>query len=458
MDWLMVALGYVLRSVPLLGAAIAALVGVWFAIAAGTRATVGAWVLAVAFVVETWFVAAPSVQMGIQLSTNDAAALLLLSGLIFRFVFLGFPGRSRELVAWVALSTLVGCSLIFGLLAYGSKAGVEARPTVYFIVAGFYFACFHYAREDLLRLGRMFQWLAWAVAFVVAYRWLGLKLGFVSAQLVYTAGASSEFRVVGSDPTFLLAVAGCAHVVSWLGTSRMRSLLSAVVMLGLVLLLQHRSVWVATIGALIVIAWMNRPAVRKKALPISALLLVGLVSAVFLVLLNPDSRIAETLSRSVLSVTEARGTHVDRLSGWIELLHGYVNGGPRVWLLGHTFGSGYERWVLGQLREFSPHNFYVQLLLRVGALGVVLFIWVLIALHRRVLHVAAFGPDGERGRVAVLAALVAALLYFIPYQAFYLHGALYGVLIGALASPAHERVHHRWAIWRSDRQGATRWA
>lgn len=434
MEWFFLTLRYVFTAVPFVFAVVFALAGFWVLVATASRVSTGAMVIGGAFLIQTAFVMAPYLPLGLRVSTDDLAFLLLAAALVVRWLFFGQPRIVNSYGVWLLIGAALFVSLGIGLLQFGTPAGVEARPNFYFWMAGLYFASFTYTPDVMKKLWRVVQWCAWLVAVVVIYRWVGLKYGFVSERLVEFAGASSEFRVVGSHPTFFLAMVGTAYFALWLRHSRATALWAAMFMLGLVLVLQHRSVWVAAVGALAVLAWHQRALVSKKAFQVVGLgiVAVGLMGA--LVALNPSSRLTETITRSAVSVTESHGTHVDRVEGWRVLLRDYTRYAPQEWLLGKPYGSGYERYVEGRLKEYSPHNFYIQLLLRVGAVGLLLFLWVHFALHRQVRAGMPTEPSDATLHAVLLAALAASLLYYIPYQGFFLQGALYGVLIGWLAT------------------------
>lgn len=409
--------------------------GWWVAISTATRVTTGALIVVLAFLVETSLVIAPWLNLGIRVNSNDLILALLGVAVIGRVMFMAAGGQQKRwFIVWVAFLGVLLLSLLIGLFQYGSKAGVEVRDNFYFLMAGLYFASFTYTEADLKRLWRITQWCAWLVVAIVAYRWVGLKYGFVSERLVEYVGASSEFRVVGSSPTFFLASVGVAYFAFWFRDGRSRALFGALVMLGLAIVLQHRSVWVAGIGALAVIAWHLRAAIRARAFSLGVIfVLAGAVLTAYLAY-SPSSRLIETLTKSVVAVSEARGTHTERIEGWKVLLGDYAGYKPREWLLGKPYGAGYERYVAGRLVEFSPHNFFIQLLLRVGAIGVGLFLLVHFSLHVRVRRCLKQASADTTAWAICLAILVANILYYIPYQGFYLQGAFYGVLIGYFSS------------------------
>lgn len=440
MEWFYLTLRYVFTALPFVFAVVFALVGFWMVVATASRVTAGAWAVGIAFLIETAFVSAPYIPMGIKVSTDDLAFALLAVSLLGRILFFDFPRRQGIYFAWLAIGAVFFISFGLGLSNFGTAAGVEARPNFYFWMAGLYFASFDYPADTLKKMWRIAQWCAWLVAAIVVYRWLGLKFGFVSERLVEFAGASSEFRVVGSNPTFFIGAMGAAYFAMWLQHSRRMQLLASVVMLGLVLVLQHRSVWVATFGALLVVAWHLRTLVARKALPIAVMGVVAIGSMATFVALDPSNRLTETIAQSAVSATESRGTHIDRIEGWQVLLTDYAGYDLWEWVMGKPYGTGYERYSSGRLKSYSPHNFYIQLLLRIGALGLLLLLWVHFALRDRVRGMAASAPGGLPSvpLTLLLAVLAASLLYYIPYQGFYLQGAFYGVLIGYLATTSPE--------------------
>lgn len=441
MIWFYIGMSYAIAAIPFFVALLVALFGCWGVIAASYRVTAGAWIVAAAFLVETAFVTAPYLRTGINLNSNDLAFGALLVALLARVLVLDRSKHQRVYWLWLAFGGGIFISLFLGLAKYGSAAGVDARPNFYFWMAGLYFATFRYPPEVLQKLWRITQWCGWLVAVIVVYRWLGLKYGFVSERLVEYAGASNEFRVVGSSPAFFIAMTGVAYFALWLRHARVAMLAQALFMLGLVLVLQHRSVWVSMIGALGVVAWHQRKIMLDKIFQIAVvgILMAGVLSIALV--LNPSNRLEESIIASTVSVTESHGTHVDRIEGWKVLLAEFAHSNPRVWLIGNSYGTGYERYVLGKKLEFSPHNFYVQLLLRTGIAGLLLFLWVHLALRRQVRSSMLAGSAPTTLQALWLALLAANLLYYIPYQGFYMQGAFCGVLIGYLAGlqPAFER-------------------
>lgn len=426
MEILFGAIRFAFTAIPFVMAMLIALFGVWTVVAASQRPLWGAWALALGFLVETWFIIAPQVPLGIRVSSTDLVALLLLGGLAGRIFSGGLPFGRALFLAWLAVGLLMFASLGLGLLQFGTKAGVEVRENFYFWVAALYFASYRYTPDDLRRLGRVLRVAAWGVIAIAIYRWVGLEAGFVSRATFLVAGASSEFRAVGSQPALVVAMAGMLYFSRWLEGARGRDGLLAAVLLGFVVVFQHRSVWLAAIAMLLGLMWL-----RRERLPQVLPWLVGgslvsgglIATALALGYLDP---LASALQTSVVSVAATSGTHTARIDGWVVLLGDWLHYPIREAILGKPFGSGFARYVEGALNSFSPHNFYVELLLRIGLVGLLVWLGVLLALlwsagKRRLALLDHAGAD------LALAVMLGWMVFYVAYQGSYIHGAGYGV-------------------------------
>jgi hypothetical protein len=109
-----------------------------------------------------------------------------------------------------------------------------------------------------------------------------------------------------------------------------------------------------------------------------------------------------------------------RVTGWVQLidrLHGVGD-----WLLGLPFGSGYDRLMGGVVTDVHPHNFYVLMLLRVGLLGLVLLLVIVLASLR---------ACGRTTSVGLLMWLLAAgeVIYSLTYEPTLPDGLLLGLMV-----------------------------
>jgi hypothetical protein len=81
--------------------------------------------------------------------------------------------------------------------------------------------------------------------------------------------------------------------------------------------------------------------------------------------------LARRLTQSALSMGDDVGTFSARVDGWVRLLSNWWDASVGTQLFGFPFGTGYSRRYRGLLIDWAPHNFYVDLLLRVGIVGAV---------------------------------------------------------------------------------------
>jgi O-antigen ligase len=202
-----------------------------------------------------------------------------------------------------------------------------------------------------------------------------------------------------------------------------------------VLVLQHRSVWVASF----VPAMLAFVVVRQSQAKLAGRLAV--IAALTAIVLGP-LLVSGKLSTATTSVAESAekatsttsGTFVGRVEGWEALLKQWSASGPRTWAMGNPYGSGYKRTIEqagGRDITYAPHNYFVQLLLRTGVIGLLAFL----ALQWRLLKGAirlAGAPHAAMTGYAMIGLLVSNLLFDFPYSPNYLHGLFTGMILGLL--------------------------
>jgi hypothetical protein len=243
-------------------------------------------------------------------------------------------------------------------------------------------------------------------------------------------------QVVNSRPVDAAAalVVAQASVMLLCAPLRVRGArLLAVPLLAVVVLLQHRSAWLAAM--VMIPGWLLfRPgsAARKAAgMGVAAVLATF---AVFAALFLPDSPVTRDLASSATN----EDTMQWRMDSWhllIARLHGIHD-----WLFGMPFGSGFERLLYGSVVESQPHNFYVHLLLRVGLTGLCTsMVLVLATLHRT-------NPRDPMGLILWLA-MAGDACFCLTYALPFMQSLLIGLL---LRQPRRGRTQHFAAkVWLS---------
>ena len=251
----------------------------------------------------------------------------------------------------------------------------ESRRYLGLVAAALYFSTMEPRRDLLERIGRMWVVLALGLCALTVARWganaAGLTGGFFGAGGTTRVLPSAAALVIGQGA--MLGVPALREQVAGL-----RRFITPV-MLAFVVLLQHRTVW------MVVAVGMAYLLIRERALTPRVFTAMGaglLVLAVltFTVLDGGEEPIGDQLAGSA----SATNTFEWRVAGWQALLK---DSGPDTVedaMLGQPPGGGWERRFDGLVVDVSPHNFYVEMYLRLGIIGLVcLLMLYAFAVHRR---------------------------------------------------------------------------
>lgn len=346
---------------------------------------------------------------------------------------------ARPDVAWWLFLVLVLISLGRGVQEFGANgAGNDFRGSFYVLAGVAYFAS-HRPERQLVR-DVMDLWVGVAMVLVLVgfARVIGLRVGVAIDEQPFLAG-----RALYASPTLLV---GQAALICFFAEplasrwSRVRGVPSvlAYVLLGAVLILQHRTVWMTMLVSLTAMWTVLRPARPPDALPRS---LVGFVVGTGVLILifaaGGGRELQSDLARSAKTATSEKSTFLWRVEGWRSLLD--AQGASEVRLLfGSPYGSGYERTVFGAAVNYSPHSWYVQTISRTGILGIGCLIALLWKLAHRARGAGLLPPN--LGALFVLSAAV----YGIAYQPPETQGVLLGLvfLAGRSAPKTNEGSDH----------------
>lgn len=396
--------------------------------------------LLIGFCLESIFVKQPYIQVGLQIYPNDLISLFVLLSLAIGFIYRPLPITEGPFVLWLAFGGTIILSLIVGLDEYGRYAGTEVRPFFYLWVAGLYCSATDFRESDLRRIGRWCTWSAYAFIAIAIYFWVGIESGFINRKEVFDyAGGGTVFRPVGSHAAFFVAAVALVQTMAWLrGTGTRFSGWHAVAFIAFVTILQHRSVWIAAVIGLSCVFFLERRHLQKR-LPM--LLAFALISSLVISLaagVGYFDELTRRMLQSTLSMTDHQGTFAARVDGWERLIETWVESSMQTIVFGFPFGRGYTRMYYGQLIEFAPHNFYLDLVLRVGLVGLVLF---LSATGIAILHAlrADYTSEFEYLLMRGLGVgLLASLVYYIAYPSYYILGAATGVALAQVIR--HRRI------------------
>ncbi len=381
---------------------------------------VGAVLVLAMAVAKAWFIELPSIELGIMLYLTDAVALLIALAALVRIT-----ARQSLRVPPVGLifTALLMLSFLIGLAEFGKSAGVDFRVMFAFIVGVFYFASFDTDSELVVRLGRVWIMAACVLMLIAWFVWITDAAGLAMARKWIDADPTGvKFRVLNSNTTYVIGV-GSVVLLHLLMSGQMEGRWWPVLLAlsGTVLVLQHRSVWVATfLSAVLVVLLVQRG--RAKIilfLGVAVLLTVAVVPFIS----HRLSAVSESVSAQAERATDmTKGTSGGRMRAWEILLKDWDKLGLGRQLIGKPFGSSY-----GGLHN-APHNCYLQVMYRTGYVGLLAMLAMygstLIRLLKR-RHATEKGGAGVE--TLLLALIVGQLAYFIPYAFTPEQGLLMGI-------------------------------
>lgn len=301
-------------------------------------------------------------------------------------------GRRTGLL--VLFTALIAMSLLRGVWVHGIGLAVnEARQLLYLIVSIAWALSQTQDPNFNGRLRRFLTWTGWGLVGVAGYHILTRGLGSAD-EFLRDDGTYLTNRPLVSGQACILALIGFHAIITH------RRALTGWVFLVVTVICQHRSVWVALGVGLLVAALMAAPRVRVRFIFGGA---VASVLGVALLTMDFAQGVLEKLTHSASST----GTLNDRTFGWMTLVRQMHDLGWSAILMGQPMGSSYKRLnAVGTVEEFGPHNWYVIIYLRLGALGVVVLAAILIGMFRRCI---------ERGDVLTATWLTVIAIYAIPY-------------------------------------------
>lgn len=355
-------------------------------------------------------------------TVNDVAAVLLGAAAVARMLRLASPAWSQ---LWIAgLGAFVVLLALRGAMDFGLDAAVnEARKYVWLMSTALYFSTVVPRPALLERIGRIWLVAAGALVALAVVRWVALAAGMSGGVL---GAAGDSLRVLPAAPALLIAQGCLIALASW---ARPRDLGRRVAVASFalaVLFLQHRTVWVAlVVGAAVLLT--RDHGLRAGAVALIAVV-VGALSVAALAVPADDSRIAADLERSATNAD----TFAWRYEGWLELIEDGPSDLNEV-LVGIPFGTGYARIVDDVNVEFTPHNFYLQTYLRLGAIGTAALVGLHLVLAVRLRRGRGRGGAGLLGDQVLFVLLISAAVYDLTYAPSLVDGILLGLAASAAA-------------------------
>jgi hypothetical protein len=385
------------------------------------------WAIGVYTTVQLWqsYQSVPGSRSGagVDLLPTDVLTMCLLAASL---IILARRRGYRAPLALLALLSLTACALLRGFGRFDAQTvGNEARTHfIQLLCVAFFVAVLSPGRPLVRTVARVWVAAACVLSLLALLWWLEAGIGSNSEQVMVDgvltnarALGPAEALIIGQAAMFLLCGRGLAGpgFLAW-------------PLLMVVVLMQHRTVWLAV--GIMFIGWLLTRR-HQRGTRLAALTVLGSLST--LGLLAVSWGVAEGVTSSLGASSEDDATLVWRVEGWLALL-------PRLdgvldWLVGLPFGSGYDRMMNGVLITFSPHNYYLEVLLRLGLLGVA----ALLALYASAGRAA--GADREDGLLIRLL-ICGHLVFMTTYPLFPEQAVILG-LLAACARPRNDAPNPR---------------
>jgi hypothetical protein len=396
------------------------------------RADVAAALVLGSVVVQAYFVdRVPALALpgGVQVYVTDMVAALVVGAAVLRLLRLRDFARYQRWLLLFGLLLLV--SLVRGVAAFGMQASVaDFRMYLFFAGVAVYLATFRPSDRLYDRIGRI--WLAMTIPMMmlVSLRWLAVFAGIDLGVPAETHGSDAAIRVIDGPFNFFLAHAFVLTIPTWLRGEQERWIRwVSVLLLLFVLVLNRRTVWLAIVVGVAIVMLRDRRLGRR------ALVLVALgavMAAVAFVWLGGLQEGSEPL------VESGSGNLTWRVEGWEALVEAWSHSSTD-WAVGQPVGSGFTREVVaGDKTNVHPHNFYIEILLRTGVVGLLALLALTVGLLRALWRT----PTRDAGLLGpgMLPALLAMqIVWFLTWVPGSEQGLITGMAIAVAATQASRR-------------------
>jgi O-antigen ligase len=430
-------LSYLMLAIPV---ALAVALGVMVPLLANLlyrRFDLGAAYICGVFLLDSVSLSEGGINVGINLFYADLFLGLLAGVAGLRFAFAkDCPPKN---VAWLLFCALVALSLVTGLMTYGTGAGVQARAYFYFIATGLYGMSFETTERRVQTALNALAVTALALVGLTLYRWVVYFTPITSLMPPEGSyNSDGPIRVIFSSHALVIAqvfVGALFYATASRGFLKVRLL--APLLLGIVLVLQHRSVWLAGLVGITTRFFIGKSRYGVKS---KQLLILAAMVAIVTIPLVANEKLADVWQQIGAGASRAiamEGSAGERLQSWQEIAKKWYAAGPRSIVIGQSFGTDNSRLVKierGETRLISyfAHNLYVQTLFNTGLIGLLALLtatWYVLGGLYRICQSDDHGPIPE----VLLVLIVMQFAYYMPYEEDYLQSFIFGIALAYVA-------------------------
>lgn len=375
--------------------------------------------------INMWMIEEPSFNMGLHIYLYDPLFVLILCSALYR-VFARLQIVYTNLV-WLVFGIIIFTNLYVGLKIYGTPAGVSFRSDFYYWVGALYFMSFQYTQESLEKALKNWYRLALVLLAIMYFRFVAefLHLPIAQTWILSDNNMGLKFRVTHSTFAYLLSVTALMTFARYVVPNDVKpNKIIFVLFLVAILVVQHRSVWAATLAGIAVVAFL--PGVKNGKV-FGNLLVVGFLGVIVLIpvlLAGAADVFLDSISEAADRATRLNtGTFGARRMGWEYFLENFEKLPLSYQLSGEPFGGS----LIGL--KMALHNYYLQIIKDVGIVGLFCVLW-LYGTTMLLLFVNLIRDANNRLYYAMFFMLLAGqLTFYIPYSNQAQHGILLGISV-----------------------------
>ncbi len=306
-----------------------------------------------------------SVSIGaVSLYLSDILIVLILFFIVIK-LFLKKITNYQKITLVILFFVMMIISLLLGVYKFGlEQSGNSSRSYFYFFTVVLFSSISTPQKKLIKGIFTLWAWFALVLILIAIYRWIFISTSsnYIS---IWASASGDPFRVLNAGVTFFLLQ---GFIIYWYAKKLHLKLLfpkiiPALLIIG-VIILQHRTVWVVMVTIILLMVFLDGH-LNKKIFIISIFVFIIGLAIVFIF----GEQIINSLSTSASNLQNFYW----RLEGWKFLISPQNMGSFINYILGHAFGTGYAREILGSTITASPHNYYIQLLHDFGFLGLSIF-------------------------------------------------------------------------------------
>jgi hypothetical protein len=366
---------------------------------------------------------------GLHLDAVDLVSISLLAAGIIRFCYrIMLPGTSRLLI--LAYLVIFGASLFRGIALFSLQpASNDARGFVGGILAMLYFFTAPSDTETIKKILTAYLYFGVGLVAVAILHWAGLSVG--------TAVVDEKDRALPSASGEIIAL--CFFIgLGWITYRKSPQVLRWLlpVFAGMAIMLQHRTVWAVMVVCCIALLFIDVKLVRRliPLMALASVIAVGLAVVIY--------RTGTEASAQFEDSATNEGTWEWRVRAWRSSITDEAQTVPSI-IFGQPMGSHYVRVTSEGYEDMAIHSEYVSQYLRVGILGLLMFLAFLLrpllrlyALQRK--SPLALFPSASVWCLIIIGILVYGVTYSYDSSAIALVGIANSVLLSARSHPEKE--------------------